>query len=268
MALLGNYTVLANNPGKAFSGSTISDNRSQTNKSGANRGRFSGEAGWSQRAGQPDGYRPPYTNVIAIKDGAMSTYTIIRPSLTMNVAGAMGVNAEATIPVSITLSVTGQLVVSAVATISASLTMNASAVGIVNAAANIPLSATVTALLKAKGNIAAELDQSLTVDATVRATGELAAEILPYTELSPEALAIAVWAAQRDANTGTGTHGEALRLVHAILRNRTVTDPVAGTFTVYDDDDVTVLLSGDLWEDADGTSPYASAGAERRDRLV
>jgi hypothetical protein len=53
-----------------------------------------------------------------------------------------------------------------------------------------------------------------------------------------------------------------------LLKNRTVTDPVAGTYTVFADDDTTVLLQGDLWQDAAGTVPYAGAGAERRDRLV
>lgn len=47
-----------------------------------------------------------------------------------------------------------------------------------------------------------------------------------------------------------------------------MTDPAAGTFTVYDDDDVTVLLTGDLWQDADATTAYAGSGAERRDRLT
>ena len=62
--------------------------------------------------------------------------------------------------------------------------------------------------------------------------------------------------------------GDALALLVRLLRNRTVTDPAAGTMTVYDDDDVTPLLAADLWQDAAGTVPYAGDGAERRDRLT
>jgi hypothetical protein len=59
-----------------------------------------------------------------------------------------------------------------------------------------------------------------------------------------------------------------LSQIGASLLNRVVTDPVAGTYTIYADDDATVLLSGNLWEDASGTQAYQGQGAERRDRLT
>jgi hypothetical protein len=37
--------------------------------------------------------------------------------------------------------------------------------------------------------------------------------------------------------------------------------------TVYDTDGVTPLLSANLFQDAAGTTPYAGAGAERRELL-
>lgn len=85
---------------------------------------------------------------------------------------------------------------------------------------------------------------------------------------SAEDIAQAVWGASQTITEQSGTMAKAMRLMAAISANRVVTDPVAGTYTVYDDDDTTVLASGDLWEDAAGTSPYAGAGAERRDRLT
>lgn len=66
---------------------------------------------------------------------------------------------------------------------------------------------------------------------------------------------------------GTVTLGQVLGLLTRVARNRTVTDPVAGTITVYDDDDATPLFVADLWDDAAGTTPYSGAGADRRDRL-
>lgn len=59
-----------------------------------------------------------------------------------------------------------------------------------------------------------------------------------------------------------------IELVRKLLLNRVVTDPIAGTYTVYDDDDATVYLSGALWEDTGGTIAYRAAGADRRDRLT
>lgn len=58
-----------------------------------------------------------------------------------------------------------------------------------------------------------------------------------------------------------------LVLVEKILRNKTITDPVAGTITVFDNDGIAVLFTAPLFEDAAGTEPYKGQGAERRERL-
>lgn len=55
-------------------------------------------------------------------------------------------------------------------------------------------------------------------------------------------------------------------LTRKINQNKFVTDPVTGVATIYDDDD-SVLVQGELFEDADGTQPYRGQGAERRERL-
>ena len=53
-----------------------------------------------------------------------------------------------------------------------------------------------------------------------------------------------------------------------ILVNKAVTDQASGKMTIYDDDDLTPFLVGDIYEDADGTVPYRRDGIERRDRLA
>lgn len=53
-----------------------------------------------------------------------------------------------------------------------------------------------------------------------------------------------------------------------ILRNKTITDPVTGVMTVYDDDGVTVLLTAQLYEDTAGIQTYQGQGADRRERLT
>lgn len=56
--------------------------------------------------------------------------------------------------------------------------------------------------------------------------------------------------------------------VEKLLRNKQITDPTTGRMVVYDDDGVTVLVQGDLFEDAAGTQRYRGQGAERRERLT
>jgi hypothetical protein len=62
--------------------------------------------------------------------------------------------------------------------------------------------------------------------------------------------------------------GDDAETARKILQNRTHTDPNTGIMTVYDDDDSTVFLQGDLFEDVDATQPYRGQGAERRNRLT
>lgn len=84
---------------------------------------------------------------------------------------------------------------------------------------------------------------------------------------SADDVAQAVWGARYAPINDPESFGLLLKLAAQILRNRTVTDPVAGTMRVYADDDTTVLLEGGLWQNAAGTVPYSGNGAERRDRL-
>lgn len=268
MALLGNYTVLAKNPGRAFSGSTVSDNRSQWNKSGANRCRFVGWAEYDSLSSTPDGYRPPYSWVIAIDGGGMSTWGQIIGTGTLDGSAAGGRNGEAALVGTGDFTATMQLIVSAVASITGTGTLDGNLLAVLLAVAELTGTGDFTITgAEGIGSLAGGLTGTGTLTVPNYGTGELAAEIQPFTELSPQSLAQAVWAALRDDNTDPASMGEAVRLVHAILRNRTVTDPAAGTFTVYDDDD-NVLLAGDLWEDAAGSLPYDGNGAERRDRLT
>jgi len=50
-------------------------------------------------------------------------------------------------------------------------------------------------------------------------------------------------------------------------KNKVITNPLDHTFKVYDDDGVTILLSGLLYEDADAQTPYRGQGISRREML-
>jgi hypothetical protein len=57
-------------------------------------------------------------------------------------------------------------------------------------------------------------------------------------------------------------------LAQKILRNKRITDPATGLQTIFDDDGVTVLLSGNVFEDAAGSQLYRGQGADRVERLA
>lgn len=76
-----------------------------------------------------------------------------------------------------------------------------------------------------------------------------------------------------DESTGTAVVDDqtvtvAVDFVQKLLRNRRETDPVTGVQRIFDDDDTTILVQGDLWEDIAGTQGYQGSGADRADRLV
>jgi len=59
-----------------------------------------------------------------------------------------------------------------------------------------------------------------------------------------------------------------LETLRKVLTNRKITDPDTGTFTIYDDDDTSVYLVANIWEDAAATIPYKGQGLEQQEKLV
>ena len=228
---------------------------------GALRNQFAGEArvttnAVTAKAGIPWGYRHPGAWVLPQKAGALSTAGRLSGLADLTGSGAGGKAAEATLAGTGDLTGTGALIVSAVATLTGSGEIDdAAAVAYLNAAATLAGSGDLEAAADALGWALAVLAGTSTLDDTLTATGTMEAEITPFTDLSPQSLAAAVW----DSDEG--------RFLYAVAHHRVVTDPAAGTYTVYDDDDVTPLYVADLWENAAGTAPYAGSGAERRDRF-
>jgi hypothetical protein len=211
--------------------------------------------GVTNRAGRPDGYRHPGAWIMPPKPGGLSVYGTIAGVGSFAAAGTAGKNASATINGAATVAALGQLVVSAAATIAGTSSLTGNVVAILDAAAALAGSGDVDGTLTAIGHALAVAAGSSSLTLTSYATGTLAAAIEPFTALSPESLSAAVWSSAEGA------------FLYAVAHNRVVTDPAAGTYTVYDEDD-NVLAVADLWADADGTTAYSGSGAERRDRLV
>jgi hypothetical protein len=57
-------------------------------------------------------------------------------------------------------------------------------------------------------------------------------------------------------------------IAEKLLKNKTITDPVTGIITVYDDDDSTPLFTANIFENVAGTQPYQGQGIDRRNRLT
>jgi hypothetical protein len=271
MALLGNYSVLNKNPGRAFGGSTVSDTRAQSGKSGPARGRFVGYAGYSPLAATPNGYLPPYSWVMPQKAGGIASYTIIVGTgvLTANIAG--GRNAEATLSGSGDITnAEAALIVSAVATLTGSgLITDAAANAYLNAAADLAGAGSITAAMTALGWAVTTINGTGTLTASTGGSiGSMSATITPFTDLSPQSLATAVWSAVSSGFADPATFGGQANFLYLLAHNKVVTDPTTGTMRIYAADDTTVLYTASLWENAAGSLPYDGAGAERRDKFA
>ena len=69
-------------------------------------------------------------------------------------------------------------------------------------------------------------------------------------------------------NSSELVRGSDLQKSRKILTNRQHTNPTTGIMVVYDDDDSSIFLQADLFEDVAATQPYRGQGADRRDRLI
>jgi hypothetical protein len=118
-------------------------------------------------------------------------------------------------------------------------------------------------LVAESGDAVAYVSGGPQVEITLSAAATIVAGDGGGTAPSASEVANAVWA---------HTSGQELLtkvdLAQAILRNKTITDPATGLMTVYDTDGATPLLTAALFQDAAGTTPYAGAGAERREKLA
>lgn len=198
-----------------------------------------------------------------------------------------------------TLTATGGLIVQLVAALAGSGTISSADMkAFLQLVASIGGSGSASATATGLGAMLAALAGSGTLaGSTATGVGALSADItVTGTGLSTANVGPAVWASIAADNNTPGTMGEKLNaagtagdpwttalpgsyvdgtaghiigeIIQKILRNRSITDPVAGTLTVYDDDNVTPLLVAPIYQDAAGTIPYQGQGAERKDRLV
>jgi len=119
----------------------------------------------------------------------------------------------------------------------------------------------VTEQPNAKGAYIAQFSESLTGPHLLVGYDAGIAVVAAYASLSSGV------AVHRSGNYADVVVANTVELLRKIALNKTVTDPVTGLMTVFDDDDSTPLLNGALKEDVAETQPYRGRGAEVRRRL-
>lgn len=213
-------------------GATASNNSypyaviSNSNLTGTKRNLIASEAWTDEQIGLPHGYRSGYTWLLPQKNGAAKSANEAQGTVSATFSIAGGKNATSTIEGVATLTVTGQLIVSGSASISGSATVTSNAFAALLATASITGTATPTASITALGWGVVSITGTATVSGTRYATGTLAAEITPFTELSPQSLASAVWAQALEAGY---TAEEMMRVMAAAMAGEV---SGAGTTTI------------------------------------
>lgn len=231
MGLIGNYSVLAKDPGRSIGGGAIGlgNNRADFNKTSMSRGVFNA-TDWDPMSGLPDGYRPPYTWVIPQTTGGLASRNVINGAGVVTASGAMGLNAAATLAGTGDITGTGALIVSAMATLTGSGDITtANLLALLNATATLTGSGSLTLTMDAIGHAVAALTGTGTAALTSYAVGHMEAEITPFAELSPQALATAVWAAVAADNNDVGSMGE--KLNDAGSGSNPWTEVIEGSYT-------------------------------------
>jgi len=243
MALLGNYSVISKSPGRFMSGTTVSGDRANFNKSSNARNIYSNTV-INKKNAVPNGYLPPASWVIPQKAGGMASYTALTSTGTFensNLAGGINILAD-TLTGYLSVTSIGQLVASLTSTVTGHGILDLPTIlGILQASSTVTASGLITnaalsllafktanftgVLAISEGDLtnASLLAVANLTGGIVTTLGELeanalmTADILPYTELSPQSLANAVWGKNLLDELDAGTYGKLLKQLKAMI---------------------------------------------------
>ena len=233
MALKQNTTLLAQLPLRQIGGSPGTF-RSMWSR-GDRMNQSVGEGIPSELAGIPYGHLAPSSWVLPYQAGAMSSFTqcvvTVTPG-TLNLAAGRNLSGSTTVTVTVDPAA-GQLIVSASGSTSITFNLSGQIAGALSAVGSTAITVTVNnATLGAIVDAVGAALVTMTASATPRATGNMVGNITPFTELSPQNLAAAVWSALASAYNDAGTMGE--KLNDAGSAANPWTEVIDGTYTASD----------------------------------
>lgn len=158
----------------------------------------------------PAGARHPLAWKPPTKAGGLASHNNAKGAATATLALVSGRNISGAAAGTSTASATAQLVVSMSGTAAGSATATGNLQAALGMSGNAAGSSTATATISAIGWVSGTAVGTSTASLTSYAVGHLSGSITPFTELSPESLAGAVWSALAAQNNETGTMGEKL----------------------------------------------------------
>lgn len=166
-------------------------------------------------ASVPGGYRPPVAWIMPITAGAITSQFEAVASVAGTAIGNLGRGIAADGVLTVVGAASGGLVVSALANGSFVVSANGDILALLSASADGTLIISASGAADALGRLTADGSVSINGALTSYAVGFLSGEYTPFSELSPEGLARAVWRAAASAYNETGSMGEKLNAAGA-----------------------------------------------------
>lgn len=165
----------------------------------------------SDKSGLPNGYSDSKAWVQPRKAGGLSMPTgEITVDTTFTGNPAAGINLDLDMDVAFSMALSGALVTGASLIMDVAVDLSADVIGKLDATLSLAMSADMTASLSALAGAVLALNTSVNLDADVTALANLTLDITPFTELSAENLAKAVWNYTAALANNPGTTGEKL----------------------------------------------------------
>jgi hypothetical protein len=168
-------------------------------------------AAFGNRSAQPDGTNHPVAWLMPLQSGRISARSC-EVVFTVGGSGTLGRPIIGSSSITFVVSPAQlNLVVSAIGSTSVTFTTTGGLAGALNATGSTTVTVTVNAAtIGAIVNLIGTTVATFTNLATIRATGNLAGDITPFTPLSPQSLAAAVWEALSADYNAAGTMGNKL----------------------------------------------------------
>ena len=207
MALIGNYSVLNKTAGGFSTGPSVADTRSNYGQTNKMRNSF---LSLPKNYARPMGYEPPGSFLIAQTGGGLSSFVQVRGSSSVSAAplNVKAASAGLAGDGAITNAQLSQLVQMAAALNGQGLITDAELAAVSSLAASLSGTGTIAANLSALIPLASALSGVGAINSNLKGIGRLSADITPFTDLSPENLASAVWSASASDFNDSGTMGE------------------------------------------------------------
>lgn len=195
----------------------------------------------------PTGTNNPYSIMMGDKGSLLSATTTTNGVGVITSNMAMGRAISASLDGSGTISNAALSLITQIASaLSGAGALTGSLVGTLQMAANLAGSGNIAGAMGLIANVSTTLTGSGALTGTLRGTASMEADITPFTDLSPENLATAVWA---KALEGAYSAGDIMRLLSAVAAGKTTIVDLGGglaTVTFRDINDTTDRVDADM----------------------